>query len=86
MRKRMPLIAFILLLIVVLLMLGIACACMSDHPAQAIERALGSIPAAPAVIEMWSVAIVLMLGSFVLVRPRRLASRSSPATLQRFLF
>jgi hypothetical protein len=83
-RRRMPLLAFILLLILVVVMLGIACACISDHPA--VDRALGAIPAAPAVIEVWSFAITLMLVSFVLVRPRRAIHRSSPATLQRFLF
>jgi hypothetical protein len=86
MRRRMPLLAFILLLVFVLLMLGVACACISDHPAQIIDRALGPGPAAPAVIEMWSFAITLMLVTFVLVRPRRVAARSSPAALQRFLF
>jgi hypothetical protein len=85
-RRRMPLLAFILLLILVVVMLGIACACISDHPAQTVDRALGAIPAAPAVIEVWSFAITLMLVSFVLVRPRRAIHRSSPATLQRFLF
>jgi hypothetical protein len=82
----MPLLAFILLLVLVLLMLGIACACISDHPGQTADRALGAMAGAPAVIEVWSFAITLMLVSFVLVRPRGASSRSSPATLQRFLF
>lgn len=85
MRKRMPLLAFILLLVLVLLMLGVACACISDHPAQGVDRALGAVPAAPAVLEVWSFAITLMLVTFVLVRPRRVTARSSPAALQRFL-
>lgn len=82
----MPVVAFILLAVVLLVMLGIACACISDHPAQTIDRAVGAIPAAPAVIEIWSVMTVLMFASFIVVRPQRLASRSSPAALQRFLF
>jgi hypothetical protein len=86
MRRRLPPLAFILLLVLLLLMLGIACACISDHPAQTVDRALGAIPAAPAVLEVWSFAITLMFVSFVIVRPRRAISRSSPATLQRFLF
>lgn len=81
----MPLVAFILLVVIFLLMLGIACACISDHPAQTMERSLGAIPTAPPVIEMWSFAIILTLVSFAVVLPRRLAARSSPATLQRFL-
>jgi len=47
MRARLPLVVFILLLVVALLLLGFACACLSDHPMQAIERVLASIPAAP---------------------------------------
>jgi len=86
MRKRLPPVVFFLFLIVLLVMLGIACACVSDHPAQTIDRAVGAIPAAPAVIEIWSAMTVLMFVSFIVVRPQRLASRSSPAALQRFLF
>jgi hypothetical protein len=86
MRKRLPPVVFILFLILLLVMLGIVCACISDHPAQTIDRAAGALPAGSAVIEMWSVVIVLMFASFILVRPRTLASRSSPATLQRFIF
>jgi hypothetical protein len=86
MRRRMPLVVFILLVVVLLLMLGIACACISDHPAKTIDRAVGAISSAPAVLEIWSFATVLLFVSFIIVRPQRLASRSSPATLQRFLF
>lgn len=82
----MPAIAFILLAVVLLLMLGIACACVTDHPTQTIDRAVGAIPAAPAVIEIWSAMTVLVFVSFTVVRPVRLADRSSPSTLQRFLF
>jgi membrane-anchored protein YejM (alkaline phosphatase superfamily) len=82
----MPLVAFILLAVVLLLMLGIACACINDHPATTIDRAVGAISSAPAVLEIWSFATVLLFVSFIIVRPQRLASRASPATLQRFLF
>ncbi len=78
--------AFILLAVVLLVMLGIACACISDHPAQTIDRAAGAVAAAPAVVEIWSVMTLLVFVSFIVVRPQGLASRSSPATLQRFLF
>lgn len=86
MRKRLPPVVFILLLIFLLLMLGIACVCISDHPVQPIERALGAITAAPPVMEIWTLMVVLMFVSAVLIRPRTVASRASPATLQRFLF
>jgi len=82
----MPLVAFILLVVVLLVMLGIACACISDHPAKTIDRTAGVISSAPAVIEIWAVMTVLVFVSFIVVRPQRLASRSSPAALQRFLF
>jgi len=87
MRVRLPLIVFILLLIVALLLLGFACACLSDHPLQAIERVLASIPAALPLGEVWSVnaaalAMMLMLLAAGYVRA---IARPSPATLQRFL-
>jgi hypothetical protein len=86
MRARLPLVVFILLLIVALLLLGFACACLSDHPIQAIERVLAAIPAVPPVVEVWSVnalglaMLMLLAGRYV-----RAVARPSPATLQRFL-
>jgi hypothetical protein len=86
MRARLPLIVFILLLIVALLLLGFACACLSDHPMQAIERVLSSIPAALPLVEVWSLnavassMLMLLAAGYV-----RAVARPSPATLQRFL-
>lgn len=86
-RKRVPLAVFILLLVFLVVALGIACACASDHPAQAIDRALSAIQAAPGLIEVWSfVASALVAASFVYARPRLQPERASPAQLQRFLF
>jgi hypothetical protein len=86
MRARLPLVVFILLLIVALLLLGFACACLSDHPMQAIERVLASIPAVPPVGEVWSVqAIALAMLMLFAGRYVRAVARPSPATLQRFL-
>lgn len=83
----MPLIAFILLAVVCLAMLGFACACLSDQPIQSIDRALSAGPALPAVIEIWSWLFVSLAGaSLVLVARDRTCSRASPALLQRFLF
>ncbi len=95
-RARLPLVVFILLLIVALLLLGFACACLSDHPMQAIERVLASIPAAPPVSDVWSVqaialdvwsvqAIALAMLMLFAGRYVRAVARPSPATLQRFL-
>ena len=86
-RKRMPLLVFILLAIVCLVMLGLACACATDHPTQNIERTLSAIPAAPALVEVWtfSFAALLVLVGFD-VRRRRVDSERSRVVLQCFLF
>jgi len=85
-RERLPLVVFVLLLILGLLLLGFACACITDHPAQAIERVLAAVATAPPVIEVWSTnAFALMLLTLALARQARARSRRSPALLQRFL-
>jgi hypothetical protein len=86
-RGRMPLLVFILLAVVCLAILGFACACLTDQPAQAIDRAtsLGSV--LPALVDAWSLVLVtLMSGGFALALRERTTSRASPALLQRFLF
>jgi len=84
-RERMPLVVFILLALLCLLMLGFACACLSDEPALALERALQA-PALPAVIVVWA---AIVLGAFTRALPRLAAvthpGRGSPELLQRFL-
>ncbi len=86
-RGRLPLIAFILLVVLCLLIVGFACACFTDQPMQAVERALGIGPALPPLIEVWSfVAGAAALVLFVLYRPVAAGERASPAVLQRFLF
>jgi hypothetical protein len=87
MRKRMPLLVFILLAVFCLVALGIACACASDHPMQNIDRASGSIPAATPLVEVWTFTFgtLLILASFGL-RKRRAGDDNSPAALQCFLF
>lgn len=85
----MPLFVFILLAVLCLALFGFACACLSDNPAQALERAVSSVGAMPAVIELWSYAAVAMvLGalSFWTVAIVGSRERASPAQLQRFLF
>jgi hypothetical protein len=61
-RTRMPLIAFVLLAVVCLALLGFACACLSDHPTQVLERALAGLAALPAVVEIWSIAVAILAG------------------------
>jgi hypothetical protein len=86
-RRRLPLIVFILLAVLCLLLIGFACACFSDHPGQAVERAVSAPAATPAVIEIWSLVVVSLLAA-PLVLTRRVGGfgRASPAQLQRFLF
>jgi hypothetical protein len=85
-RGRMPLIAFILLAIVCLALWGLACACLSGEPMQALDRALSTGQALPPLIELWAVAFAALIGaSFFLAVRTRAASRASPAILQRFL-
>jgi hypothetical protein len=85
-RERLPLVVFVLVLVFGLLLLGFACACITDHPAQAIERVLAAVATAPPLIEVWSVnAFALVLLTLAFVRQARSRARPSPASLQRFL-
>jgi hypothetical protein len=85
-RRRVPLVVFVLLLVMVVLMIGFACACFSDHPLKAAEKTLGGGLAGPALVEMWAVLAIVLLAPFRLVS-RRVApmGRASPAVLQCFL-
>jgi hypothetical protein len=83
----MPVIAFVLLVVICLALLGFACACLSDQPAQAIERAASLGAAMPPLVEVWALLIASLAAiPFVLVAGERARSRASPALLQRFLF
>jgi hypothetical protein len=87
-RRRLPFVAFVLLVILALLVLGFACACITDHPAVAIERALTAAASLPPLIEVWSL-LVLAFGfsaTTIVARTRATLVRGSPAELQRFLF
>ena len=77
--------AFVLLAVLCLALIGFACACLDDQFAQAFDRIVQSAPAA--VIELWpafAVATLASLSLIVLVVPA--SGRASPAVLQRFLF
>jgi hypothetical protein len=87
-RRRVPVVVFILLLVLLVVALGLICLCATDHPAQTADRALSSVAHAPAVIAMWSFLMLLSAPLFrqpsvVAIRGR---DRASPAALQRFLF
>jgi ABC-type enterochelin transport system permease subunit len=83
-RGRMPLLAFLLLAILCLALLGLACACFSDQLALAFERVLH---APVALVEVWPSLALVALGVaplVVLVVPA--TGRASPALLHRYLF
>jgi hypothetical protein len=83
----MPLVVFILLVVLLLMLVGIACSCVTDHPMQAAERAISAISATPAVVELWTYGFAGLLAVvFVVPERRRAIGRASPADLQRFLF
>lgn len=80
----MPLLAFVLVAVLCLALIGLACACLNDEFAQAFERALQT---PTAVTEVWSAMSVITLASLSLIVLSVPASgRASPAVLQRFLF
>jgi len=81
----MPLLAFVLLAVLCLALIGFACACLDDQFAQAFDRVVQSAPAA--VIELWPAFALGTLASFsLIVFSMPGSNRASPALLQRFLF
>src|SRR2546428_7291968 len=87
MRRRMPLWAFILVAVLCHVLLGIGCACATNHPAQTIDRAVGAIPATAPLVEMWTFAVGALAMFVALdVLRRRADTATSPAVLQCFLF
>ena len=86
-RERMPLIVFIMLLVLLVMLVAIACACATEHPMKAVDRALSSASAIPAVIEVWTYTFAaLLFVAFLVPQKRRALGRASPQELQRFLF
>lgn len=89
MRRRLPLIVFVLLAIVVLMLLGFACACLTDDPMQTVERALTLtfVSPLPGPENAWATLFAVLATSLLLVAQTRAAGgRASPALLQRFRF
>jgi len=89
-RRRLPLLAAILFVLLCLFAVCAACACaVSNHPGQTIERVLAAMPAVlPAsVAAVWTFAFAALMTVGLLVSQRQRAfGRASPAELQRFLF
>ena len=86
-RKRMPLIVFLLLALLVLMLVGLACACLTDNPMQAIERVLTALAQLPTVAVAWSFMFATLLVAMPRLQPQAAGrGRASPAALQRFLF
>lgn len=81
----MPLVAFVLLAIICLALFGFACACLSDHPMQAVDRALSAISALPALINVWPVAVLALFAAARVNLARRFVRAPTEAALQRFL-
>ncbi len=86
-RKRMPLIVFLLLALLVLMLIGLACACLTDNPMQAIERVLTALAQLPTVAVAWTFVFASLVLAMPRLQPQGAGSgRASPAALQRFLF
>jgi cytochrome bd-type quinol oxidase subunit 2 len=87
-RRRMSLVAVVVLLVVCVGAVGVGCACVSGHPPNAIEQVAGALSAAvvPPVV-VWG-ALLVLLGASLMVSGRRVVAfgRASPAELQRFRF
>lgn len=85
-RRRVPLVVFVLLLVMAVLVIGFACACLGNQSAKAAERTLGAGLASLAVVEMWAaLTVVAGLIAAPTVRLRAPTGRASPAQLQIFL-
>jgi hypothetical protein len=82
----MPLVAFILLAVLCLLLIGFVCACLSDHPAQAVERALALGGALPPLVVLWALLTALTLPRLSVAVSVLAMGRSSPLLTQRFRF
>lgn len=84
-RGHVPLVVFIFLPLVCLPLIGFACACLTDHPGQAIDRAISLGGELPPVIVVWTF-MALAVPSVFLTGAVALYGRASPQLTQRFLF
>lgn len=78
----MPLPVFIIVLAIALVLAGFACACLSDHPLQALERLTASPAATPfPLFDPWALTAFL---SLLVVGSRIVSKGLTQADLQRF--
>ena len=85
-RRRVPFVVFLLLLVMIVLVIGFACACFGDQSLKAAERTLGAGLSTPALVEMWAALVVVLMAIPIAVGRRIEATgRASPAVLQCFL-
>jgi thiol-disulfide isomerase/thioredoxin len=67
-------------------LIGFVCACFSDYPTQAVDRATSLGGALPPLLDVWTLLIALALPGLGAVRAVRPFGRASPQLTQRFLF
>lgn len=83
-RQRMPPPVLIVVLAIALVLAGFACACLSDHPLQALERLAVALAAEPIpLLEAWALAAAV---AFMFLASQGASRRSTQAHLQRFRF
>ncbi len=86
-RRRLPLIVFILVALICLLMIGFACACVTDHRGQALEHSLAAVPiSAPTPGYVWPWLVLVLLATAALTARRTAPNSRTAADFQRFLF
>lgn len=76
----MPFPLFVIVLVIVTVLAGFACACLSDHPEQALDRALLDLTSTP----LSFFASVFVLGAMLSLAPALLLQAASRARLQTF--
>lgn len=92
MRRRLPLLASLLLVLTCVMAVGVVCACSSDQSIQSVQRIVhadGSSASMYAPLQLWGLAwltLVAMVVAPVLADRASARGRASPQVLQRFLF
>ena len=81
MRRVLPPVALVLLALFCLLIVGVACACVSDHPAQTVDRALTAAQANPLTLDVWSGLEPAVLVGFLVVAAARVGRAPPSASL-----
>jgi hypothetical protein len=91
-RRRLPLLASLLLVLTCLMAVGVVCTCSSDQSLQTIQRIVqgasssAALPARVVVSNIVVFGLGMLLVGFVLMPDVAGRGRASPQVLQRFLF